>query len=117
MTQILSRRSLLCLLLGSGAALHTRKALGLLQMSSGNLGPGTEPRTGPAVADYRDIAALAGLTVKTVIGGESTKKFILETTGGGVALFDYDNDGWPDRSEEHTSNSSHQHRSRMPSSA
>ena len=31
-----------------------------------------------------------------MIGGESTKKFILETTGGGVALFDYDNDGWLD---------------------
>ncbi len=96
MTQLLSRRSLLRLLLGSGAALRTTRALGLLQMSSGNLGPGTVPKMGAAVADFRDIAALAGLTAKTVIGGESTKKFILETTGGGVALFDYDNDGWLD---------------------
>ncbi len=25
-----------------------------------------------------------------------TKKYIIETTGTGVAIFDYDNDGWPD---------------------
>ena len=29
-------------------------------------------------------------------GGVDTKKFIIETTGTGVAIFDYDNDGWPD---------------------
>src|SRR5581483_9772353 len=29
-------------------------------------------------------------------GGENTKKYIIETTGTGVAIFDYDNDGWPD---------------------
>jgi len=31
-----------------------------------------------------------------VFGGETTKKYIIETTGTGVAIFDYDNDGWPD---------------------
>jgi enediyne biosynthesis protein E4 len=31
-----------------------------------------------------------------VFGGVNTKKYILETTGTGVAIFDYDNDGWPD---------------------
>ena len=31
-----------------------------------------------------------------VFGGEDTKKYIIETTGTGVAIFDYDNDGWPD---------------------
>jgi len=30
------------------------------------------------------------------LGGETTKKYIIETTGTGVAIFDYDNDGWPD---------------------
>ena len=49
-----------------------------------------------AVADFRDVAAAAGLTARTVIGGERTKQYILETTGGGVAIVDYDNDGWPD---------------------
>src|SRR5438309_25719 len=45
---------------------------------------------------FVDIAAKAGLTAKTVIGRETKKPFILESTGGGVALFDYDNDGWLD---------------------
>lgn len=29
-------------------------------------------------------------------GGEKSKKWVLETTGSGVATFDYDNDGFPD---------------------
>jgi len=49
-----------------------------------------------SVADFRDIAAPAGLTARTIIGGERTKQYILETTGGGVAILDYDDDGWPD---------------------
>jgi hypothetical protein len=48
------------------------------------------------MADFRDVAAAAGLRGRTVIGGERTKEYILETTGGGVAVFDYDNDGWID---------------------
>ena len=32
----------------------------------------------------------------TVFGGKDTKKYIIETTGTGVAILDYDNDGWPD---------------------
>ena len=47
-------------------------------------------------ADFRDIAASAGLTAKTIIGGDRTKQYILETTGGGTAILDYDDDGWPD---------------------
>ncbi len=31
-----------------------------------------------------------------VFGGLETKKYIIETTGTGVAIFDYDDDGWPD---------------------
>jgi enediyne biosynthesis protein E4 len=49
-----------------------------------------------AVADFEDIAAQAGLTAANVFGGVETKKYIIETTGTGVAVFDYDNDGWPD---------------------
>lgn len=52
--------------------------------------------TASAFADFRDIAAIAGLTARTVIGGEQTKDYILETTGGGTAIVDYDADGWPD---------------------
>ena len=31
-----------------------------------------------------------------VSGGETHKEFIIETTGNGAVIFDYDNDGWPD---------------------
>ena len=55
-----------------------------------------QPAGAAAFADFRDLAAAAGLTARTVIGGDHTKDYILETTGGGVAILDYDNDGWPD---------------------
>jgi len=48
------------------------------------------------IADFQDIAEKAGLTMTNVFGGVDTKKYIIETTGTGVAIFDYDNDGWPD---------------------
>ena len=43
-----------------------------------------------------DIADKAGLTMSEIFGGVDSKKYIIETTGTGVAIFDYDNDGWPD---------------------
>ena len=49
-----------------------------------------------AVAYFIDVAQKAGLTAPIVFGGKDTKKYIIETTGTGVAIFDYDNDGWPD---------------------
>ncbi len=48
------------------------------------------------LADFEDVATKAGLTMMNVFGGVDTKKYIIETTGTGVAVFDYDNDGWPD---------------------
>ena len=48
------------------------------------------------LAHFTDIAEKAGLTVTETFGGVNTKKYIIETTGTGVAIFDYDNDGWPD---------------------
>jgi hypothetical protein len=50
----------------------------------------------PPIANFEDIAEKAGLKAVTVFGGVDTKKYIIETTGTGVAIFDYDNDGWPD---------------------
>ena len=38
----------------------------------------------------------AGLRGVSVYGGLDRKRFIIETNGAGVALFDYDNDGWVD---------------------
>jgi hypothetical protein len=48
------------------------------------------------IAYFIDEAEKAGLSVRNTFGGVDTKKFIIETTGTGVAIFDYDNDGWPD---------------------
>src|SRR5260370_3566809 len=48
------------------------------------------------IAYFTDKAKEAGLTMMNVFGGENTKKYIIETTGTGVAIFHYDNDGWPD---------------------
>jgi len=50
----------------------------------------------PPIANFVDTAEQAGLTMTQVFGGKDTKKYIIETTGTGVAIFDYDNDGWPD---------------------
>ena len=49
-----------------------------------------------ASAYFTDVAQKAGLTSPIVFGGKDTKKYIIETTGTGAAIFDYDNDGWPD---------------------
>ena len=55
------------------------------------------PKADPKpIAHFTDVAAKAGLTTPVIFGGENAKKFIIETTGTGVAIFDYDNDGWPD---------------------
>jgi len=54
------------------------------------------PAAKPGVVQFQDIARQAGLTAPDVYGGEKHKEFIIETTGNGAAVFDYDNDGWPD---------------------
>jgi hypothetical protein len=50
--------------------------------------------SGPVV--FKDVAAAAGLATWTHHMGTPEKNFILETIGSGVALLDYDNDGWLD---------------------
>jgi enediyne biosynthesis protein E4 len=45
---------------------------------------------------FLDVGREAGLEAKTIFGGEHKNKYLLETTGCGVAFYDYDNDGWLD---------------------
>jgi len=47
-------------------------------------------------ATFVDVGRSAGLNAKTIYGGEHKNKYLLETTGCGVAFYDYDNDGWLD---------------------
>ena len=50
----------------------------------------------PAPAWFVDVAAQAGLTLRNTNGSDTAKQYIVESTGSGVAILDYDNDGWPD---------------------
>jgi enediyne biosynthesis protein E4 len=72
----------------------------MMQICTPSLSPQLPQKSGEAqpnkIAYFVDEAAKAGLTAKNVFGGVDTKKYIIETTGTGVAIFDYDNDGWPD---------------------
>ena len=58
--------------------------------------PGAKPQPLQPIANFVDMADKAGLTMWEIFGGVDTKKYIIETTGTGVALLDYDNDGWLD---------------------
>ena len=50
----------------------------------------------PPGFSFTNVAREAGLNHVTVFGGESSNKYLLETTGTGVAFIDIDNDGWLD---------------------
>jgi hypothetical protein len=53
------------------------------------------PSAAPDVR-FTDVTAAAGLAGFRHVSGGRDKDFILETTGSGVALVDYDGDGWLD---------------------
>ncbi|MFZ0318261.1 MAG: CRTAC1 family protein [Candidatus Sulfotelmatobacter sp.] len=60
-----------------------------------------DPKTTISLSDqlgvsFLNVARESGLNVKTIFGGEHKNKYLLETTGCGVAFYDYDNDGWLD---------------------
>ena len=50
----------------------------------------------PSPAWFVDVARTAGLSVRNVNGSATQKKYIVESTGSGVAILDYDRDGWQD---------------------
>jgi len=45
---------------------------------------------------FLNVARESGLNAKTIFGGQHKNKYLLETTGCGVAFYDYDNDDWLD---------------------
>src|SRR6266851_470807 len=66
-----------------------------------SLGTASEQSTNAAAANdlgvtFLNVARESGLNTKTIFGGEHKNKYLLETTGCGVAFYDYDNDGWLD---------------------
>jgi len=58
------------------------------------LGVGLKIDSPPASVQFTDITGPAGITFKHVLSPE--KKYIAESMSGGVALFDYNNDGYLD---------------------
>jgi len=71
-----------------------------LRASSGHDGKAHSETGNPESNDlgvsFLNVARESGLNVKTIFGGEHKNKYLLETTGCGVAFYDYDNDGWLD---------------------
>ncbi|MGA7218010.1 MAG: CRTAC1 family protein, partial [Candidatus Sulfotelmatobacter sp.] len=58
-----------------------------------------QKQAGPSAdlgVSFLDVARESGLNAKTIFGGEHKNKYLLETTGCGIAFYDYDNDGWLD---------------------
>src|SRR5947199_8812067 len=45
---------------------------------------------------FTDVAQQAGIDFVNVFGGANAKRYLLETTGSGVAWIDYDRDGYPE---------------------
>jgi enediyne biosynthesis protein E4 len=50
----------------------------------------------PPTVNFVDIATQAGLSKTLTYGGERSQDYLLESTGTGVAVIDFDNDGHPD---------------------
>ena len=73
-----------------GAAL----AIGGLAAAAPRAGRAPDPAA--LAFSFANVARAAGLNHTTVFGGVSSNKYLLETTGTGVAFIDADGDGWLD---------------------
>ncbi len=96
-----SRRVFLRSLSRSALVLSLESVLALgrpLRLSASprqNATPPKEQSTDLGIS-FLNVARESGLNTKTIFGGEHKNKYLLETTGCGVAFYDYDNDGWLD---------------------
>jgi hypothetical protein len=66
----------------------------LLLLCSEGLSQKHERTSGTSNIVFTDVTAQAGITFQHTFSKD--KRYILESMSGGVALFDYDNDGWLD---------------------
>ena len=60
------------------------------------LGPLSGADSSRLVPVFVETARQAGLNTIVVSGDSREKRFLLESVGGGLAVIDYDNDGWMD---------------------
>ncbi|HWZ98296.1 MAG TPA: CRTAC1 family protein [Candidatus Dormibacteraeota bacterium] len=92
-----SRRGFLKSLSRSALVLSLENVLSLVRMPSARaVSHDAQPETSPLGVNFIDVAKESGLNAKTIYGGEHKNKYLLETTGCGVAFYDYDNDDWLD---------------------
>ncbi len=86
----LSRSALVLPLEGVLTAAAPARLFGLSQGAAPS-----KPEDGLGIS-FLNVAKEAGLNARTIFGGEHKNKYLLETTGCGVAFYDFDNDGWLD---------------------
>jgi hypothetical protein len=80
--------------LGAAQSGKPSKSVGRSVSASAQVYAADSNHQGPAW--FVNVAAQAGLIMQNVNGDPANKKYIIETTGSGVAVIDYDRDGWPD---------------------
>jgi hypothetical protein len=97
---VFSRRKFLRSLSRSALVLSLENVLSLarpLRLRALSYAPEKDDKPGIDLGvNFVNVGSEAGLNVKTIFGGEHKNKYLLETTGCGVAFYDYDNDGWLD---------------------
>ena len=77
--------------LGAAGKAHQKPDL-----PSAGSSPAKDAQSGNLGISFLNVGRESGLNAKTIFGGEHKNKYLLETTGCGVAFYDYDNDGWLD---------------------
>ncbi|MGH8247836.1 MAG: FG-GAP repeat domain-containing protein, partial [Gammaproteobacteria bacterium] len=58
--------------------------------------PRQAPSGKPFLATFEDVGRLSGLSTTVTSGSATVKKYIIEANGTGLAVLDYDRDGWQD---------------------